>query len=173
MFVSLSEGLRGVDGTLVGVQDYLGCLLLIFLACKLLQYFQTMVVRLIAASNRSGLVSKDLIVKSVDKKCPFPILTFVLENSHIRYNDLDWRVCIPVTLYFVGKFHIFLCVFLLPSVLSCFGMDSCFFRSLREFCVSDFRQNQEYHVFNVQDEGLFPLVTSLPEGWDGMRAGTA
>ena len=42
--------------------------------------------------------------------------------------------------------------------------------SLREFCVSNFRQNQEYHVFNVQDEGLFPLVTSLPEGWDGMRA---
>ena len=41
---------------------------------------------------------------------------------------------------------------------------------LREFCVSDFRQNQEYHVFNVQDEGLFPLVTSLSEGWDGMRA---
>ena len=40
----------------------------------------------------------------------------------------------------------------------------------REFCVSDFRQNQEYHVFNVHGGGLFPLVTSLPEGWDGMRA---
>ena len=49
----------------------------------------------------------------------------------------------------------------------------CFFRPLREFCVSDFRQNQEYHVINVQDEGLFPLSTFLPEGWDGMRAGTA
>ena len=46
-------------------------------------------------------------------------------------------------------------------------------RPLREFCVSDFRQNQEYHVFNVHDGGLFPLVTSLPEGWDGMRADTA
>ena len=44
---------------------------------------------------------------------------------------------------------------------------------LREFCVSVFRQNQEYHVINVHDEGLFPLVTFLPEGWDGMRAGTA
>ena len=41
---------------------------------------------------------------------------------------------------------------------------------LREFCVSDFRQNQEYHVFNVHDRGLFPLVYSLPVGWDGMRA---
>ena len=46
-------------------------------------------------------------------------------------------------------------------------------RPLREFCVSDFRQNQEYHVINVQDEGLFPLSTPVPEGWDGMRAGTA
>ena len=43
-------------------------------------------------------------------------------------------------------------------------------RPHREFCVSDFRQNQEYHVFNVQDGGLFPLVTPVPEGWDGMRA---
>ena len=43
-------------------------------------------------------------------------------------------------------------------------------RPHREFCVSDFRQNQEYHVFNVQDEGLFPLSTPVPEGWDGMRA---
>ena len=48
-----------------------------------------------------------------------------------------------------------------------------YYRPLREFCVSDFRQNQEYHVFNVHDGGLFPLSTSLPEGWDGMRAGTA
>ena len=42
-----------------------------------------------------------------------------------------------------------------------------------KFCVSVFRQNQEYHVFNVHDGGLFPLVTSLPEGWAGMRADTA
>ena len=41
---------------------------------------------------------------------------------------------------------------------------------LREFCVSDFRQNQEYHVINVQDGGLFPLVAPVPEGGDGMRA---
>ena len=46
-------------------------------------------------------------------------------------------------------------------------------RPLREFCVSDFRQNQEYHVINVHDGGLFPLSTPVPEGWDGMRAGTA
>ena len=55
----------------------------------------------------------------------------------------------------------------------CAAMGDTLRRPLREFCVSVFRQNQEYHVFNVQDEGLFPLVTFLPEGWDGMRAGTA
>ena len=39
-----------------------------------------------------------------------------------------------------------------------------------KFCVSVFRQNQEYHVFNVHDEGLFPLVNSFPAGWNGMCA---
>ena len=40
-----------------------------------------------------------------------------------------------------------------------------------KFCVSVFRQNQEYHIINVHDWGLFPLATSFPGGWDGMRAG--
>lgn len=42
-----------------------------------------------------------------------------------------------------------------------------------KFCVSVFRQNQEYHIINVHDWGLFPLATAFPGGWDGMRAGTA
>ena len=46
-------------------------------------------------------------------------------------------------------------------------------RPLRKFCVSVFRHNQEYHVFKVHGEGLFPLSTALPAGWGGMRAGTA
>ncbi len=41
---------------------------------------------------------------------------------------------------------------------------------LRKFCVSDIRQNQEYHVNNVNDGGLFPLSSAFPGGWDGMRA---
>ena len=41
---------------------------------------------------------------------------------------------------------------------------------LVEFCVSEFRQTQEYHVINVHDGGLFPLSTVFPGGWDGMRA---
>ena len=41
---------------------------------------------------------------------------------------------------------------------------------LRKFCVSEFRQNQEFHVINVHNDGLFPLTTSLPIERDGMRA---
>ena len=33
-----------------------------------------------------------------------------------------------------------------------------------EFCVSEFRQTQEYHVINVHDGGLFPLSIALPVG---------
>ena len=42
-----------------------------------------------------------------------------------------------------------------------------------KFCVSVFRQNQEYHIINVHDWGLFSLSISFPGGWDGMRDGTA
>ena len=51
--------------------------------------------------------------------------------------------------------------------------DALISRPLRKFCVSIFRQNQEYHIINVHDWGLFPLATAFPGGWDGMRAGTA
>ena len=44
---------------------------------------------------------------------------------------------------------------------------------LRKFCVSDIRQNQEYHITNVHDWSLFPLAIDFPGGWDGMRAVTA
>ena len=44
------------------------------------------------------------------------------------------------------------------------------FRLLRKFCVSEFRQNQEFHVINVHNDGLFPLATTLPIERDGMRA---
>ena len=43
-------------------------------------------------------------------------------------------------------------------------------RLLRKFCVSEFRQNQEFHVINVHNDGLFPLTTTLPIERDGMRA---
>ena len=48
-----------------------------------------------------------------------------------------------------------------------------FIRPGGKFCVSVFRQNQEYHIIHVHDWGLFPLATAFPGGWDGMRDGTA
>lgn len=53
------------------------------------------------------------------------------------------------------------------------GFHLDFVGPLRKFCVSVFRQNQEYHIINVHDWGLFPLATAFPGGWDGMCAGTA
>ena len=41
---------------------------------------------------------------------------------------------------------------------------------IEAFCVSEFRQNQEFHVINVHNDGLFPLTTTLPIEHDGMRA---
>lgn len=35
---------------------------------------------------------------------------------------------------------------------------------LRKFCVSDIRQNQEYHIIHVHDGGFFPLSTAFPGG---------
>lgn len=43
-------------------------------------------------------------------------------------------------------------------------------RLLRKFCVSEFRQNQGFHIINVHNDGLFPLTASLPIERDGMRA---
>ena len=47
---------------------------------------------------------------------------------------------------------------------------SCPLRLLRKFCVSEFRQNQGFHIINVHNDGLFPLATTLPIERDGMRA---
>ena len=43
----------------------------------------------------------------------------------------------------------------------------------RKFCVSDFRQTQEYHSYNVHNRGEYPCPPLSPSGWNGMRAGTA
>ena len=43
----------------------------------------------------------------------------------------------------------------------------------RKFCVSDFRQTQEYHSYNVHNRANTPCPPLSPSGWNGMRAGTA
>ena len=65
----------------------------------------------------------------------------------------------------------------LPMALECrlrsYDAESCRLvgeRLLRKFCVSEFRQNQEFHILNVHNDGLFPLTTTLPIERDGMRA---
>ena len=35
----------------------------------------------------------------------------------------------------------------------------------RKFCVSGFRQTQEYRICNVHDRGVFPFLTGFPGGW--------
>lgn len=43
----------------------------------------------------------------------------------------------------------------------------------RKFCVSDFRQTQEYHSYDVHNRANTPCPPLSPSGWNGMRAGTA
>ena len=43
----------------------------------------------------------------------------------------------------------------------------------RKFCVSDFRQTQEYHSYDVHNRAYIPCPLSSPGGGNGMRAGTA
>ncbi len=52
--------------------------------------------------------------------------------------------------------------YVVPTIMS--GVCYFLFRPHVEFCVSEFRQTQEYHVINVHDGGLFPLPTALPVG---------
>ena len=89
------------------MQDYLGCLLLIFLTYKQLQLLQTMIIWLSAALDRRCLVCKDLVIKCIDKKCPFLIPSVVLEDRHIGYDDFNRMGCVPVSLDFVLKFYMF------------------------------------------------------------------
>ena len=103
--------------------NYLGCLLLVFLACKQFQLLQTMVVWFCAALNRRCLVCKDLIVECIDKKRPFPIPSIVLEYRHVGYNDFNRMSCIPVSIDFVREPHMFFSRFLV-GVFPCFGANT-------------------------------------------------
>ena len=45
-------------------------------------------------------------------------------------------------------------------------------RSGRKFCVSDFRQSQEFFIKNTHNLAYFPCPPRSPAGRGGMRAGT-
>ena len=107
MLMSLSKGLRGVGGALVGVQDYLWGLLLIFLICQQLQLLQTVVIRTCAALDRCCLVGEDLVVEGICKERPFPIFPIVFAYRHIGNNDFNGTICVPVSLHFIRERNVF------------------------------------------------------------------
>ena len=43
----------------------------------------------------------------------------------------------------------------------------------RKFCVSNFRQTQEYYSYDVHNRANTHCSPLSPSGWNGMRAGTA
>ena len=70
--MGLAKSLGRVDSSLVGVEDYLGLLLFLF-SCQLIQNSQTVIVRFVAALNVCDTMSKDLVIKGIQEKRPFPI----------------------------------------------------------------------------------------------------
>ena len=80
--MGLAKSLGRVDGSLVGVEDYLGPMLFLF-SCQLIQNSQTVIVGFVATLNICDTVSKDLVVKGIQKECPFPMLLANFQYRHI------------------------------------------------------------------------------------------
>lgn len=104
MLVGLAEGPGGVNGTLVGVEDYRGCLLL-FLSHKQFQLFQAMEIRLVAAGYTGRLVRQDLVVESIQQDRPFPLDSFMFQDCHVRYHDFQGALRSPAAVDSVRKLH--------------------------------------------------------------------
>ena len=64
MFMGVEKCPGGVDSSLVGVEDYLG-LLLLFFACQAIQLAQAMVIGLVISWNRRDTVGNDLVVECI------------------------------------------------------------------------------------------------------------
>lgn len=64
MMMGLAKGLRRVDSSLVGVEDYWRSLLFSFLN-QFLEHIKTVIVRLVAALDWGGTVGKDLVIESI------------------------------------------------------------------------------------------------------------
>lgn len=83
---------------LVGVEDYLG-LLLLFLACQTVKLVQTVIIGFVISCDWRNAVSNDLIVECVHQQRPFPLFAVVLKDRHIWHNDLKGCFCVPATFY--------------------------------------------------------------------------
>lgn len=64
MFVGVAKCPGGVDGSLVGVEDYLGSLLLFF-ARQAIQFVQAMVIGLVISCDWRDTVGNDLVVECI------------------------------------------------------------------------------------------------------------
>ena len=64
MFMGVAKCPGGVAGSLVGVEDYLGFLLLFF-ACQAIQLVQAMVIGLVISCDWRNTVGNDLIVECI------------------------------------------------------------------------------------------------------------
>ena len=105
------------------MQDYLECLLLIFLACKQLRLLQAMIIWFCTALDWCGLVGEDLVVECIYKGPPFPTPSVALEYRHVGYNNFNRLRCIPVSFDFVRKLDVFVSRFLV-GVFPCLGADA-------------------------------------------------
>ena len=122
LIMGLGKSLGRIDSALVGVENYRGLLFFLF-TCELIQNSQAVIVRFVTALNICDTVSKDLIVKGIQEKCPFPILLSDLQHCHVRHNDLSRLRSIPTTLYFIGKDPVSITRRLVRA-FSCTGMNA-------------------------------------------------
>ena len=142
MFMGVLKSPWGVDGSLVGVEDYLGPLLLFF-ACQSVKFVQAMVVRFVVSGNRWNTVGDDLIVEGIEQQCPFPLLTVVLQYCHIGYYNLKRRLCIPTTFDKIFVFDTFFSGRFIPA-FSRFRTDSGSFTAFMRQIVWEYSDNPYY-----------------------------
>ena len=88
IMMGLAKSPRRVDSSLVGVEDYLGCLLFSFIH-KLFQFIKAVVIRFIAPGLRSNAVSQDFIVEGIQEERPFPVCISSFEHGHVGVNASD------------------------------------------------------------------------------------
>ena len=92
----------GVDGSLVGVEDYLGSLLFSF-AHPLFQLFKAVVVWLIASPLRCDAVGQDLVVEGIQEDRPLPVSRSNFEHGHVGDHELKGCSGIPMSPYLIRK----------------------------------------------------------------------
>lgn len=114
-------GSRGVDGALVGVQNYRRCLLILFTGF-LLEDVKAMVVG--SGIPISGKAMREyFIIKGIEEQCPFLKHSLVSNAGHIGHNQRKRMLRFPFALHKVGKMNVLLPSLAVP-IVSCFRTDT-------------------------------------------------